>query len=174
MSLARSEGNDDDDDEDEDEEQQQQKITSEEACVYRMKFKNGESLSYYVALIYADDPTTEDKSKLPTIIDISKNPLKDVDEQNQGVTKHRFAGKSSGAICKIQQILGPFDTIEKAIIIQEEWKNKARGLYGRGAHGRELHKKRQIPLWDAHCDIEYNSKRVFKRENKRKRTESEN
>lgn len=173
MSLARSEGNDDDDDDEEESEKTQKKRIEEEG-VYRMRFKNGESLSYYVALIYADDPTTSDKSKLPTIIDISKNPLKDVDEQNQGVTKHRFAGKSSGAICKIQQILGPFDTIDKAITIQEEWKNKARGLFGRGAHGRELHKNQKIPLWDAHCDIDYNSKRVFKRDNKRKRTDAEN
>jgi len=171
MSLARSDDDDDDNDDDDDEDDARRK---EEEGVYRMRFKNGESLSFFVVLIYADDPTTTDKSKLPTIIDISKNPLKDVDEQNQGVTKHRFAGKSSGAVCKIQQILGPFDTIDKAIKIQEEWKNKARGLFGRGAHGRELHKNRKIPLWDAHCDIEYTSKRVFKRDNKRKRSEAEN
>lgn len=142
--------------------------------VYRMQFINGESRSFYVVLIYADNPTIEDKSSLPTVIDISKNPLKDVDEHNQGMIKHRFTGKNSGAMCKIQQILGPFDTIEKATAIQEEWKKKARGLVGRGAHGRELHLKKRIPLWDAHCDLEYGAKRPSKRPNKRKSSEDEN
>lgn len=140
-----------------------------------MKFRNGESLSYYVMLLYAEDNSETDNSKLPTLINLTRNPLQDVLDHNQGVTKLRFAGKNSGSKCKLQQIIGPVNDFAKAVEIRDEWKNNSRGLLRRGAKGRVLAKRFGAKCFDAVCDRVYansnNSRR--KKPQKKKTTKNE-
>jgi len=147
-----SDGDDDDDDDD--------------RC--RMRFdKNGQSLSYYVTLLFAQDQQNVSNTRVTTLIDVTRNPLDDVVDHNHGaVSKHRFAGKNSGSLCKVQQIIGPIDTRDEAERIQSEWKSKSRGLVGRGAQGRALAAKHKKPCWDAHADRIYD--RTAKRAGRKK------
>lgn len=145
-----------------------------------MKFKNGESQSFYVTLTYAENPQPKDAAdaaeevddnKVPTIIYITHNPLNDSTEHNQGTaTKHRFGGKNAGAPCKIQQIIGPIDTFAEAQEIQEQWKSKSRGLPGRTNQGRVLAHERNLPCFDSHYDVDY-SKTAKRSARKRKNSE---
>ena len=134
-----------------------------------MVFRNGESLSYYVMLLYAEDNVEADNSKVPTLINLSRNPLQDVLDHNQGVTKLRFAGKNSGSKCKLQQIIGPVNDFVKAVEIRDEWKNNSRGLLGRGAEGRSLAKRFGAKCFDAVCDRIYASSNGTRRKKPQKK-----
>jgi len=124
-----------------------------------MRFnKHGESESFFVSLLYAQDQASArsgDTSKVTTQIDVTRDPLQDAVDHNQGTARHRFSGKNSGTPCKIQQIIGPIDTLEEAQNIQDAWKVNSRGLVGRGAEGRLLATAFQRPIFDAHCDRTY-------------------
>ena len=68
-----------------------------------MLFENGKSMSYYIALLYADDGVEVDNSKVPTLINLTKNPFQDALDQRiavagvaDGVTenlRHRLAAE---------------------------------------------------------------------------------
>jgi len=127
-----------------------------EEKVPEMRFdRNGHSLSFYVALLFAHDESIKDTAKVPTLIVVTRTPLDDVVDQNQGTIRHRFAGKGNGALCKLQQIIGPVDTYARALEIQTQWKNNSRGLVGRGIEGRALADRHNLPCWDAHADRQY-------------------
>jgi len=134
-----------------------------------MIFRNGESLSFYVMLLYAENDTEIDNSKVPTLINLSRNPLQDVLDHNQGVTKLRFAGKNSGSKCKLQQIIGPVNNFLKAVEIRDEWKNNSRGLLGRSAEGRALAKRFGAKCFDALCDRIYSSSNGTRRKKPQKK-----
>jgi len=133
-------------------------------CIMRFN-RLGASQSFYVSLLYAFDPNKVNDIKVPTLVDISKTPLEDVIDHNQGITRFRFAGRSGNIVTRIQQIIGPIDTLEEALSIQAEWKSKSRGLAGRGDEGRELANKRRKPCWDAMADKDY--EKMAKRVNKK-------
>ena len=149
-----------------------------------MRFnQRGESESYYVTLLFACDAATREtaraqgaiddndadadadddgtrvaivsNTKAPTVIEVTRDPLQETVEHNQGTSKHRFTSKSSGALCKMQQIIGPIDTLEEALHIQKQWKNNSRGLVGRGAEARALAAKHELPCFDWHHDAVY-------------------
>lgn len=139
----------------------------------RMNFKNGESKSFYVTLIYAENPELHQErdagNKVSTIIYITHNPLHDSTDHNQGTaSRHRFGGKNAGFPCRIQQIIGPIDTYEEACEIREQWKSKSRGLPGRTDQGRTLAMERNLPCFDSHYDVDY-SKAAQRGARKRKR-----
>ena len=117
--------------------------------------EKGESQSYYVALFLAQDPVNKANPKVPTLIYVTTSPLDDPIEHNQGNAKQRFAGKSGGAQCKLQQIIGPFSSLEQANEIRDDWKKNARGLVGRGLMGRVLAARHGKKCWDAHADRDY-------------------
>lgn len=155
-----------DDDEDADDDEERTRVFIENSAC-RMKFsKKGESMSYYIMLLFAQDARKPGNNKVPTLIDVTRNPLEDVVDHNQGNAKYRFAGKNNGCLCKVQQIIGPVDTYAEALEIQSEWKANSRGLAGRGDEGRALAKRYGKPLWDAHADREY--EKLSKRVNRKK------
>jgi hypothetical protein len=139
-----------------------------------MLFENGKSMSYYIALLYADDGVEVDNSKVPTLINLTKNPFQDALDHNQGLIKHRFAGKNSGAKCKLQLVIGPVNDLEKAVKIRDEWKNNSRGLLGRGAEGRLLARRFKVKCFDSYCDRVYASSNNTRRKKpQKKKTKNE-
>lgn len=133
-----------------------------------MRFnRDGESVSFYVVLLYVHDVGQTDMTKVPTLIVVTKNPLQDVTEHNHGTVRHRFGGKTSGAHCRMQMIIGPVDSHDEALDIQQQWKVNSRGLIGRGAEGRDLARRFARPCFDAHFNRDY--EKVPRRSAKMKR-----
>ena len=82
-----------------------------------------------------------------TAIEISANPPVDVLRYNEGSKKNRKSGSALVRDWRLQQWIGPFNTLEAAVCFQTTWSHGAKNLAKRIARGAELARDAKLAIF---------------------------
>ena len=128
----------------------------------RMRFKDGQSLSYYAYLTYS-----EQKTKKNTAIGVCQDAIEEVYKTNTAKpartrTRAPRKKKTEKQVSQpdqqqwhLEQIIGPFDAEEEAIMFRDHWAKNSRALRGRAKKGRDLAEANNLACWDMHYTQNY-------------------
>lgn len=85
-----------------------------------------------------------------TAIEIAVNPPAEVLRYNEGAKKKRASGKAMARDWRLQQWIGPFNTLDAAAYFQTAWAHSGKHLAKRIARGAQLARDMNLAVFTMH------------------------